>query len=345
MRRSLHRIGRLETEAAAPASVLMNRRRFSAVLGALGAALTLPALAQAWPARPIRLIVPFPPGGGTDVISRQLAERMAANTGWSIVVENRAGAGGNIGLDAVAKAAPDGYTIGMGQASNLAVNPALYARMPFDPLKDLAPVAPVASQGLIAVVSAAAPFSSLGDLMAAARGSPDRVSLAHAGNGTIGHLAGEMLARQARARMLIVPYKGIAPAVTELMGGQVDVLFGNPLAVMPLVTGGQLRPVAVSSARRLAALPAVPTVAEQGFPGFEAVNWSGLVAPAHTPDAVIAQLNAQAVAALHRPEMLERLALDGSEPFSGSAAEFAAFMRNEAAKWGAIVRDIGLRVE
>jgi tripartite-type tricarboxylate transporter receptor subunit TctC len=312
---------------------------------ALSTACCAPALAQAWPERPIRLIVPFPAGGGTDVISRQLAERMAANTGWTIVVENRAGAGGNIGLDAVAKAAPDGYTIGMGQASNLAVNPALYARMPYDPLKDFAPISSIASQGLVVVVSAKSAFRSLGELLAAAGRKPDGVSLAHAGNGTIGHLAGEMLSRQAGVKILIVPYKGIAPAVTELMGGQVDVLFGNPLAVMPLVTGDLLRPIAVSSSRRLAALPNVPTVAEQGFPGFDAVNWSGLVAPARTPDAAIARLNTEAAAALRRPEMAEKLALDGSEPFPSSAAEFAAFMRAERAKWGAIVRDIGIRID
>ena len=289
--------------------------------------------------------MPFPPGGGTDVISRQLAERMAANTGWTIVVENRAGAGGNIGLDAVAKAAPDGYTIGMGQASNLAINPALYARMPYDPLRDFAPISSIASQGLVVVVSARSAFRSLADLVAAARKKPDAVSLAHAGNGTIGHLAGEMLSRQAGVKILIVPYKGIAPAVTELMGGQVDVLFGNPLAVMPLVTGGLLRPIAVSSSRRLAALPEVPTIAESGFAGFDAVNWSGLVAPARTPDAVISRLNAEAAAALRRPEMTERLALDGSEPFPSSVAEFAAFMGAERAKWGAIVRDIGIRID
>jgi tripartite-type tricarboxylate transporter receptor subunit TctC len=334
----------------------MNRRRFSTALSAAALAAALPARGHAqsspatpdsrpWPERPIRLIVPFPPGGGTDTISRQLAERMAAHAGWTIVVENRAGAGGNIGLDAVAKAPPDGHTIGMGQASNLAVNPALYVHMPFDPLKDLAPVAPVASQGLIAVVSAQSQLASLAGLVAAARRQPEAVSLAHAGSGTIGHLAGEMLARQAGVRMLIVPYKGIAPAVTELLGGQVDVLFGNPLAVMPLITAGQLRPIAVSSARRLAALPAVPTVAEQGFPGFDAVNWSGLVAPARTPDAVIARLNAEAIAAQQQPEMLQRLALDGSEPFPGTPADFAAFVRSETAKWGAVVREIGLRVE
>jgi tripartite-type tricarboxylate transporter receptor subunit TctC len=325
----------------------MNRRRFSAALGAavLAAALHEPTLAQVWPERPIRLIVPFPPGGGTDVISRQLAQRMAANTGWTIVVENRAGAGGNIGLDAVVKAAADGYTIGMGQASNLAINPALYARMPFDPLKDLAPISSIASQGLVVMVSAKSTFGSLADLVAAARQKPDGVSLGHPGNGTIGHLAGEMLSRQAGVKILIVPYKGIAPAVTELMGGQVDVLFGNPLAVMPLVTGGLLRPIAVSSSRRLAALPEVPTVAEAGFPGFDAVNWSGLVAPAHTPEAVISRLNAEATAALRQPEMVERLGLDGSEPFPSSATEFAAFIRSELAKWSAIVRGTGLRID
>jgi tripartite-type tricarboxylate transporter receptor subunit TctC len=325
----------------------MNRRCFSAALGAFALDATLhgAALAQSWPERPIRLIVPFPPGGGTDVISRQLAERMAANTGWTIVVENRAGAGGNIGLDAVAKAAPEGYTIGMGQASNLAINPALYAKMPYDPLKDFAPISSIALQGLVVVVSAKSTFHSLEDLLAVARKKPDSVSLAHAGNGTIGHLAGEMLSRQAGVKILIVPYKGIAPAITELMGGQVDVLFGNPLAVMPLVTGGLLRPIAVSSSRRLAALPLVPTVAELGFAGFDAVNWSGLVAPAHTPDTVISRLNVEAAAALRRPEMMERLALDGSEPFPSSVAEFAAFMRTELAKWGAIVREIGLRID
>jgi tripartite-type tricarboxylate transporter receptor subunit TctC len=303
------------------------------------------ALAQAWPARPIRLIVPFPPGGGTDVISRQLAERIGANTGWTVIIDNRAGAGGNIGLDAVAKAAPDGYTIGTGQAANLAINPSLYAKMPFDPLKDLAPIGSIASQGLVVVVSAKSPVRTLADLVAAAKAKPQVVSLAHPGNGTVGHLGGVMFARLAGIAFLIVPYKGAAPAVTEMLGGQVDVLFGNPLAVMPLVTSNALRALAVTSSRRLSAIPDVPTIAESGYPGFEATNWSGLVAPARTPQGVIAQLNAQATAALRRPELAERLAVDGSEPFPGSVAEFAAFMRAEHAKWGAAVRDAGIRVE
>jgi tripartite-type tricarboxylate transporter receptor subunit TctC len=321
-----------------------DRRGFMAALGgfALAAASPEKAPAPAWPARPIRLIVPFPPGGGTDVISRQLAERIGANTGWTIVIENRAGAGGNIGLDAVAKAAPDGYTIGMGQAANLAINPALYARMPFDPLKDFAPIGSIASQGLVVVVSAKSPFSTLADLVAAAKAKPQGISLAH---GTVGHLGGVMFARRAGVELLIVPYKGASPAVTELMGGQVDVLFGNPLAVMPLVSSGVLRALAVTSSRRLAALPDVPTIAESGYPGFETTNWSGLVAPARTPEGIVAQLNAQSDAALKRPELTQRLALDGSVPFPGSAAEFAAFMRVERAKWGAAVKDAGVRIE
>jgi tripartite-type tricarboxylate transporter receptor subunit TctC len=312
---------------------------------ALAAASPEKARAQAWPARPIRLIVPFPPGGGTDVISRQLAERIGANTGWTIVIENRAGAGGNIGLDAVAKAAPDGYTIGMGQAANLAINPALYAKMPFDPLKDFAPIGSIASQGLVVVVSAKSPVRTLADLVAAAKAKPQGISLAHPGNGTVGHLGGVMFARRAGIELLIVPYKGASPAVTELMGGQVDVLFGNPLAVMPLVSSGVLRALAVTSSRRLAALPDVPTIAESGYPGFEATNWSGLVAPARTPEGIVAQLSAQSDAALKRPELTERLALDGSVPFPGSAAEFAGFMRAERAKWGAAVKDAGVRIE
>jgi tripartite-type tricarboxylate transporter receptor subunit TctC len=325
----------------------LDRRGIVAALGtlALGAVPGAGALGQAWPARPIRLIVPFPPGGGTDVISRQLAERIGANTGWTIVVENRAGAGGNIGLDAVAKAAPDGYTIGMGQAANLAINPTLYAKMPFDPLKDLAPIASIAAQGLVVVVSAKSPVQTLADLVAAAKTKLQGVSLAHAGNGTVGHLGGVLFARRAGIEFLIVPYKGASPAVTELMGGQVDVLFGNPLAVMPLVTSGVLRALAVTSPRRLAALPSVPTIAESGYPGFDATNWSGLVAPARTPEGIIAQLNAQAVAALKRPEMVERLALDGSESFAGSVAAFADFVRAEHAKWGAAVKDAGIRVD
>jgi tripartite-type tricarboxylate transporter receptor subunit TctC len=325
----------------------MDRRSFCLRTGAAAAGALLPglAVAQNWPARPLRMIVPFPAGGGTDAISRQLAERITRATGWSIVIENRAGAGGNIGLETVAKATPDGYTIGMGQAANLAINPSLYPKMPYDPLKDFALISLVATQALVAVVSANSPYPTLGGLITAAKAKPGTVTVAHTGNGTVGHLAGEVFARQAGIKVLIVPYKGAAQVVTDILGGQVDLLFGNPLAVMPLASAGMLRPIAVTSRRRLAALPQVPTVEEIGYPGFEATNWSGLVAPAKTPDAVVARLNAEVTAALGRPEMVEKLAIDSSEPLPSSPEKFAEFLQAEHAKWGTLIREAGIKLE
>jgi tripartite-type tricarboxylate transporter receptor subunit TctC len=325
----------------------MQRRSFCLGGGAVAMGALLPgrAAAEDWPARPIRLIVPFPAGGGTDAISRQLAERLTGATGWAIAIENRAGAGGNIGLEAVAKAAPDGHTIGMGQAANLAINPSLYPRMPYDPLKDFALISLVATQALVAVVSAKSPYRTLGDLIAAAKAKPGTVTIAHTGNGTVGHLAGEVFARQAGIKVLIVPYKGAAQVVTDILGGQVDLLFGNPLAVMPMASAGLLHPIAVTSLRRLPALPEVPTVDEAGYRGFEATNWSGLVAPAKTPAAIVARLNAAVNAALRQPEMVEKLAIDSSEPVPSSPERFAEFLRAEHAKWGSLIRDAGIRLE
>jgi tripartite-type tricarboxylate transporter receptor subunit TctC len=325
----------------------MHRRSFCFRAGGAAVSALLPGLAfaQNWPARPIRMIVPFPAGGGTDAISRQLAERITNATGWAIVIENRAGAGGNVGLEAVAKAQPDGYTIGMGQAANLAINPSLYPKMPYDPMKDLALISLVATQALVAVVSAMSPYRTLGELITAAKAKPGTVTVAHTGNGTVGHLAGEVFARQAGIKVLIVPYKGAAQVITDILGGQVDLLFGNPLAVMPLASAGLLHPIAVTSLRRLAALPEVPTVEETGYRGFEATNWSGLVAPAKTPDAVVARLNVEVNAALGRPEMVEKLAIDLSEPMPSSPQRFAAFLAAEHAKWASLIREAGIRLE
>ncbi len=229
------------------------------------AAAPLRARAQAaWPDRPLRLIVPFPPAGGTDVISREIAGRIAAATGWTIVIDNRPGAGGNIGLDVVAKAAPDGYTIGMGQTANLAINPALYPRMPFDPLTDFAFISTVATQPNVLVVARTAPFQSLADVVAAARARPGTLTAGNAGNGTTGHLAGAMFARAAGIEITHVPYRGAAPVLTDLLAGRIDLFFANPLAVKGQIESGALRPLAVTSERRAAALPAVATVAEGG---------------------------------------------------------------------------------
>ena len=319
----------------------MNRR-----LAALVAAFAcLGVLAQDYPNKPIKLVVPFPPAGGTDTLSRAIAQSISTNTKWTIVVENKPGAGGNIGLDATAKSPPDGYTLAMGQTSNLAVNPTLYSNLPFDPVKDFAPIALISSQPLIVVVSAASPYKALRDLVEAAKKSPGKINMASAGNGTIGHIGGEIFQRRAGIKMTHVPYKGAGPAVTDLIGGSVDTIFGNSQSVGGLIAGGRLRPLAVTAAKRLPTLPDVPTVAELGYPGFEAATWSGLVAPAGTPKAIVDKLNAQANKALGTNEMKAKLAEDGSTPLGGTPEQFAAFIRSENAKWGAAVRDANIKLD
>jgi len=318
-------------------------RRLLAFIAALAATA---ALAQGdYPNKPIKLIVPFPPAGGTDTLSRAIAQSITNDTKWTIVVENRPGAGGNIGLDAAAKSPPDGYTIAMGQTANLAVNPALYSSLPFDPLKDFAPIALLSSQPLIVVVSATSPYKSLKDLVDAAKKNPGKVNMASAGNGTIGHIGGEIFQRRAGIKMTHVPYKGAGQAVTDLMGGSVDTIFGNTQSVGGLVAGGRLRPLAVTSPKRLAAFPDVPTVAESGYPGFEAATWSGLVAPAGTPKPIIDKLNAAANKALATTEMKARLAEEGSTPLGGTPQQFADYIKSENAKWGAAVRDAGIKLD
>ena len=320
----------------------MIRRAFLALL----LASALPAAAQdAYPTKPIRLVVPFPPAGGTDVLSRSLAQAITASSKWIIVVDNKPGAGGNIGLDATAKAPPDGYTIAMGQTANLAVNPALYASMPFDPLKDFAPIALISSQPLILVVNGNSPYKTLKDLVDAAKQSPGKINMASSSNGTIGHIGGELFQRRAGIKMTHVPYKGAGAAVTDLMGGNVDCFFGNSQAVGGQVTGGRLRALAVTSPQRLASFPTVPTVAELGYPGFEAATWSGLVAPAGTPPAIVARLNAEANKALGSSELKAKLAEEGSTPLGGTPQQFADFIRKEHAKWGAAVREAGIKLD
>lgn len=317
------------------------RRTLLAGLPALAA---WPALAEApFPGQPIRLVVPFPPAGATDVVSRLITGKISADTGWNFVVDNRAGAGGNIGLDAVAKAPADGYTLGMGQTANLAVNPALLAKMPFDPLKDFAPVALVASLPVVLVVRTESPHASLASVVSAAKAKPGVLLQALASNGTVGHLAGEMFGRLAGIRFTNVPYKGAGPALTDLIGGQTDFMFGTPQAVTALVRGGKLRALAVTSARRLPVMPDVPTIAESGWPGFEATDWKGLVAPAATPRDVVRKLNAAVNRALGRADTLAALLADGSAPMGGTPEQFAQFLKAEHTRWGKVVREAGIK--
>lgn len=303
------------------------------------------AVQAAYPNQPIKVIVPFPPGGGTDVVTRLLVDKMRESTGWTFVVDNKAGAGGNIGLDAVAKSKPDGYTIGMGQTANLAINPTLYAKMPYDAAQDLMPVALVASQPVVLVVNATSRFKTVADLVAAAKAKPGTVTMASAGNGTVGHLTGQLFARQSDIKILHVPYKGAAPAANDLISGHVDFYFATPQTVASFLKAGRLRALAVSSVKPLPLLPKVPTVADSGLKGFDTSDWKLLVAPAGTPADIIKRLNSEVEKAMSKPATLAQLLAEGSVPLSGSPQEAASHLKAELLRWGAVVRDSDVKVD
>jgi tripartite-type tricarboxylate transporter receptor subunit TctC len=324
----------------------MQRRVLAGALILAGlACFTARAGAQAWPDKPIRFIVPYTPGGGTDTVTRHIATTITQDTQWVFLVDNKAGGGGNIGLDIVAKSKGDGYTLGMGQTANLAINPALLPGMPFDAAKDFTPVALVAELPTVMVVRADSPWRTLADAVKAAKARPGEIKQALASTGTVGHLAGEMMARRAGIKVLNVPYKGAAPAITDLLGGQTDYMFATPQAVVGMIKGGKLRALAVTSKKRLAILPEAPTVAESGYKDFEAVDWKVIVAPAGTPAEVVKRLNAAVAKALTQPAMVAQLAAEGSTPMSGSPAQVAAYLKAEQAGWGKLIREAGIKLE
>ncbi len=321
------------------------RRALLAGLASLAVA-PLTCLAQSdYPSQPIKVIVPFPPAGGTDVVTRLLTDKLRVSTGWSLVVDNRPGAGGNIGMDLVAKARADGYTLGMGQTANLAINPSLYPKMPYDATKDVVPVALIAGQPMVLVVGGDARFKTLADLVAAAKARPASLTMGSAGNGTVGHLTGEIFAKQAGFKFLHVPYRGAAPALTDLLGGQVDFYLATPQSVVSLVKTGKLRALAVSSAKRLPVMPETPTIAESGYKGFESNDWKLLVAPAGTAASIVNRLNAEADKVMSSPATLAQLLAEGSVPMSGSPQQVAAFLKSEQLRWGAAVRDANVKIE
>lgn len=318
-----------------------------AALGAAAFAFALPAaLAQAdYPSKPIRVVVTFPPGGSTDAVLRMLLPRLSERLGQQVLVDNRPGAGGNIGLSLVAKAPADGYTLGVGAAGALAANASLYAQMPFDVARDFRPVTMLAAIPFVIVGHPSAGAATQRDLVTLAKAQPGRLSIAHGGNGTAMHLSSQLFQQMADVKLTEVPYKGTGPAVFDVLSGQVPLGVVDLPAALAHIRAGKLIAFAVTSPQRLPQLPDVPTVAEAGLPGYDSTGWFGLVAPAGTPDAIVERLNAEFGAALNDPVTVASMRAQGVEPAPGSTAAFAAYIRSETAKWAGVVRKANIKLD
>ena len=301
------------------------------------------ALGQAYPTKPVRLIVPFPAGGPADLFGRGLAQGMSANLGQPVIVENKGGVGGVLGVDSVAKAAPDGYTLGLNSASTVSIAPFSMSTIPYDPNKDLALITTVVRVPEVLAVHPSLPVNSLAELVAYAKANPGKVNFGSAGSGSITHLAGELLKAEAKIDLVHIPYKGAAPAVNDLLGGQVQMGVFDVPVLLPHIRAGKLKALAVTSGSRASTLPDVPTTGELNYPKVLSDNWYGLVAPAATPPAVLKRLNEAAVAALRSPELVEQYAKVSGIASPSTPQEYAAFLAVEQAKWGAIVKAIGFR--
>jgi len=306
------------------------------------AALVAGAHAQSWPSRPVKLIVPFPPGGSTDILARALGHGLSAELAQAVIIDNRPGAGGSIGAEAAAKAAPDGYTIMMGHLGTLAVNVGIYKHLPYDPLKSFAPVCLMAIVPSVLVVNPSLPVRTLPELIAYARKYPGKLSYGSAGMGSTSHLTTEYFKLAAGIDVLHVPYKGVGPMLTDLVSGQLSMGLNGAPAVMPHVTAGRIRALGVSSLRRLPSLPDIPTIDESGLKGFEANGWYGIVAPAGTSPHILRTLNSEIRRAMGTPEMLARLDAEGAIPAGGMPEEFGAFIASEIHRWGAVLKRAGI---
>ena len=324
---------------------LAKRLAGAAVLAGLLGLGAGPAQAQDYPTKPVRFVVPFAPGGTTDVLARLLGEKLSASLGQQFVIDNQAGAGGNIGTAQVAKAEPDGYTILMGTVGTHAINQSIYPRLPFDPIKDFAPVTLVATVPNVLVVNPEVPVHSVAELIELAKAKPGELNFASSGNGSSIHLSGELFKSMTGVDMVHVPYKGSGPAVVDLLGGQVEMMFDNLPSSAPHIKAGKLRPLGVTSKERSPTLPDVPTIAEAGVPGYEALSWFGVLVPAGTPDAVVTRLQQEIAKILADPAMRERFAELGAVPAGDTPAEFAAFIGSETAKWADVVQKAGITLE
>jgi tripartite-type tricarboxylate transporter receptor subunit TctC len=316
-----------------------------AVLGALIAALALgSANAQTYPAKPIKIVVPFAVGGIADTFARVIGQKLGESWGQPAVVENKGGAGGNIGADLVAKSPPDGYTLVMGNIGTHAVNPYLIKNVPFDPLRDFVPIAHVLDAEGLLVVHPSVAAKNVPEMIALAKAQPGKLSYASGGMGTTSHLAGELFKSMAKVDVVHVPYKGNSPAITDLLGGQTQMIFATMPTVLPQVKAGRLRALAVIGAERTPALPDVPTIAET-LPGFAVSNWIGLFAPAGTPPEIVAKLNAEVQKIMQQPDVRKRLETEGARFIPTTPESFAAFQKNEAAKWAKAIREAGIQPE
>ncbi len=323
--------------ASLAAACLAALTGFSAATGAAAQGL-------AFPTKPVRILVGFAAGGAPDALARIVAERLAQRWGQAVIVENRVGAQGNTAMAAVAKAEPDGHVLALMPVGNAAVNPALFASLPYDPVKDFAPVTQIASVENVLVVAASSRIASVQDLVARGRSGSDRLSYASPGAGSLAHLAAELLAHSAGFAMTHVPYRGVAPALTDVIRGDVDMIVAQLSTAKPLIDGGQLRALGLASARRSTAMPELPTIAEAlTLPGFEAVSWYALMAPAGTPQGIVAQLNDAVVQAIRLPEVVAALEAQGARPIGNSPAELAAVIAADSARWSKLIREAGIQ--
>ena len=320
------------------------KKTIAMLMGTLAIALSPAAMAQAYPGRTIRIVVPFAVGGIADTFSRVIGQKLTDSWGQPVVVENKTGAGGNIGADLVAKSPPDGYTLVMGNIGTHAVNPYVIKNMPFDPMKDFVPIAHVLDAEGLLVVNPSVNAKTVAEIISLARSEPGRLSYASGGMGTTSHLAGELFKSMAKVDVVHVPYKGNSPAITDLLGGQTQMIFATMPTVLPQVKAGRLRAIAVIGHERTTALPDVPTVAET-LPGFAVSNWIGLFAPAGTPQEIANKLNAEVQRIMQQPDVQKRLETEGAKFIPTTPESFAAFQRSEAAKWSRAIREAGIKAE
>lgn len=320
-------------------------RMLFSVLAGFAFALPTLAMAQGYPTKPVRWIVPYSAGGSADTRARQIAQELTKLWGQPIIIENKPGAGAVPGTDFIAKAVPDGYTIGMGNLAPLAVNPTLFTSLPYDALKDLAPVVLLEKGPLVLMVNPQTPAKTVAELIALAKSKPGTLSFASSGNGGSHHLSGEMFKAMAGIEINHIPYKGGAPAASDLMGGHVSMMFELMYSALPAVKSGKLRALAVTSAQRLPVLPDVPTMAESGLAGYESSNWQGIVVPAATPRSIVAKINADTVKVLNMPEVRDKLTAQGNQVGGGTPEDFGTLIRTETTKWGKVIREAGIRAD